>query len=475
MLIATKGGCMRRIITAVFAFVFCFGVSANAVAQTNHQNTTTQSHSVKHYGHHGSPGYAQGSQMTKDLNMLSEQSAQEGLMIITPLIHEYVYEDITEIKIPARHERRMANMFTSYYNEADDFYSNFKKGLQEDMGFSYGFDWSLTAQRGAPGGKQTSLQTIYYPYAQLNLFNTDSLLGSAQINFNYTLVRYWGITGNELNGRLGTVTAINDYPGRQDLFSQLTFNHTWGGDLSWFSWAIGQYPIYNFDGTTYNSNQQTGLINYSMSQNATATYPQASFGAYAEISPMKELTIAGGYQDATNVSGRIMDMDTAFDGKYTGFGSITYTPTIGSSKGQYSALVYYQPSVNEQLGNSMGWSFNMEQNLSKKIVMFGRANGSTNNISPIRNSYMLGMAFVDPLSRNPLDTITFGIGYNKMAKGDFSNVFARTGETVFEAQWVWGFSQYLTITPDLQFYNRGALNTDDTWVSVFTLRATVMI
>lgn len=464
----TKGGCMRKLITAVFAFAICLGVSANAVAQTN--QTAKQ-------GSHQNSSYTQGRQMTMQLNKQSDRQAQQSLYNAMPVIHEYVYDSIMEIKIPARHERRIANMFTSYYNEADDFYANFKKDIKDAIGLTYGFDYSLTLQRGAPNGKDVSWQQIYYPYAQLDLFNTNSWLGSAQINFNYTLVRYWGISGAEMGNNIGIVTPANDYPGRENIFSQLTFNHTWGGALSWLSWAIGQYPLYNFDGTTYTSNQQTALMNYSMSQNASATYPTASFGAYAEITPMQELTIAGGYQDATNVSGSVMNVGTAFDGAYTGFGSVTYTPSnvFGLGKGQYSALVYYQPSVDRQPENSMGWSFNMEQNISQSIVMFARANGSTNNVAPIRNSYVFGMSFNDPLSRNPLDAITFGLAYNKIAKDNFAPAFVRTGEMVMEAQWVWGFTPYFTITPDFQMYNRAALQADSSWVTVFTLRATVMI
>ena len=117
----------------------------------------------------------------------------------------------------------------------------------------------------------------------------------------------------------------------------------------------------------------------------------------------------------------------------------------------------------------------MEQNLCNNLVMFGRANGSTNSIAPIKNSYMLGMSVVNPLHRNPLDNITFGVSYNRIAKDVYAPAYVRTGETVFETQWVWGLGSYLTITPDLQMYNRAAFKADSGWVSVFTLRATLMI
>ena len=149
---------MKKLITAVFAFAFCLGVSANAVAQTNQQPVKQSSHQNN--------SYAQGRQMTQQLNKQADNRAQQSLYNALPVIHEYVYEDITEIKIPARHESRLGRMFTSYYNEGDDFYSNFKKNLQESIGLSYGFDASLTLQRGAPNGKEVSWQQIYYPYAQ---------------------------------------------------------------------------------------------------------------------------------------------------------------------------------------------------------------------------------------------------------------------------------------------------------------------
>ena len=117
----------------------------------------------------------------------------------------------------------------------------------------------------------------------------------------------------------------------------------------------------------------------------------------------------------------------------------------------------------------------MEQNISQSIVMFARANGSTNSVAPIKNSYVFGMSFANPLNRNPLDAITFGLAYNNISKEYFSPAYTRTGEFVMEAQWVWGFTPYFTITPDLQMYNRAGLQADSSWVTVFTLRATIMI
>ena len=214
-----------------------------------------------------------------------------------PIIYEEIMEDdISMIHLPARHERRLAqNETIRNHDGCLAFYSDFKDFVQEKTGLRYGVDISYTAQRAAPSGKNTAVQGIYYPYAVWNIFK-DTKFGSGQIDFNYNLVRYWGLEAGKLDSRVGVASAINDYPERQDVFSQLSYTHTMPGSLAWFSLTVGQFPLYNFDGTAYDSNQQTGLINYALSQNASASYPLAGLGAYVSAALSEEITLSGGYQ-----------------------------------------------------------------------------------------------------------------------------------------------------------------------------------
>lgn len=387
---------------------------------------------------------------------------------------EVFQDDLYLIKLPAKHERRLAQ--SKAVKDNDNFlafYSDFKDEVQNKLGLQFGVDISYTAQRAAPSGKQTAIQGIYYPYATWNLFK-DTRLGSGQIDFNYNLVRYWGTQAQDLNNRVEVASEINDYTTRQDLFSQASYTHTMPGDMDWLSVTLGQFPMYNFDGTNYDANQQTGLINYALSQNASSSYPLASLGAYAQAT-FDNISITGGYQDATNVSGSQIRFKDAFSGKYTGFGAINYNPTIdGLGAGQYGVMGYYQPSVEDQEGYSWGWSVNAEQNYGKKWSVFGRANGSTNNITAIKQSYVLGLSYLNPLDRNPLDVITIAGAYNRLSKEGLGVDYARTGETVLEAQWVWGFTKYFTITPDVQLFPKAGLNSDKEWVTVASLRTTFM-
>lgn len=388
------------------------------------------------------------------------------------IFEEVVYEAdfLPSQKVSSRHERRLSqNKALSEYGDFLSSYSELKNRAENKLGLQFGVDISFTAQRAAPSGKNTAIQAIYYPYATWNLFKSERW-GSGQIDFNYSLTRYWGREAATLNNRVNVVAGINDGLSDGDTFSQATYTHTMPGKLSWLSLTVGQYPLYNFDGTTYDSNSQTALINYALSQNASASYPTASLGAYLQAALNEKITLSAGYQDATNISGSQIRFKDAFSGEYTAFASLSYA----DNSAQYSAMAYYQPSVEDQEGYSWGWSLNAERDLGKKWNIFGRANGSSDNITSIKQSYVLGLSFLNPLERNPLDVITIAAAYNRLSEDALLLPYVRAGETVIEAQWVWGITKYFTLTPDIQLYPRAGLSSEQEWVSVASLRTTFM-
>ncbi len=377
---------------------------------------------------------------------------------------------------PAKHEQRVQDRKNALQNTEcalEKAWADGKNVLNR-LGLTVGMDISYTAQRVSPNGKQTSIQGIYYPYLTWNLFKRDTL-GTGQLNINYTLVRYWGQQANVLQNRADQVVAFNDYPANQEFFSQFSYTHTLAGNLNWLSVTVGQIPLYNFDGTQYLDNQQTALLNDAMAQNASVAYPTASFGAYVQAQN-EHFTLAAGYQDATNITGKTIQLDTAFDGKYTAFGSLAWTPKFDMGQGQYSVLYYYQPSVKEQNGHANGWSFNMQQNLGDHWVMFGRANGSTNSVTPIKQSYVLGGGLLNPLKRNTQDAILLGIAYNRVSEKALGYPpYVRAQEMAIELQWIWGIGQLVTITPDIQFYPQAGYNAHHRMETVAGLRTTIML
>ena len=378
----------------------------------------------------------------------------------------------------AKHERRLAKqveMLETMPQAMGHEYLQIKKELDDKIGLQYGVDISYTAQRGAPSGKQTSIQGYYYPYLTWNIFK-DTTIGSGQINVNYNFIRYWGAPGNVLQNRLGIAAGQNDYTSNYESFSQASYTHTLPGNMDWLSMTIGQFPLYNFDGPNYLDNQQTGLFNFAMSQNASSTYASAGVGGYIQAAPGK-WTFTAGYQDASNISGQTIRLRSAFDGDYTYFGYIAYAPEIyGLGQGQYSFLYYYQPSVTEQIGISRGYSFNMSQNVGARWVLSGRMNWSDGNIAAIKNSYVLAGTLVNPFDRNANDAITLGISYNRLDNTALgAPAFWRDYENAIELQWVFGIGTLLTITPDIQFYPKAAVGEGHKFVTVAGLRAAVLL
>ena len=382
-------------------------------------------------------------------------------------------ENIPSSKHTQRVQNRRAVALESTENALEKTWQD-AKHFSNKIGLDIGVDVSYLAQRAAPSGKQTAIQGVYYPYLTWNLFKNNTF-GAGQLNINYTFVRYWGTQATYVQNRLNTAVAFNDYSANQEFFSQFSYTHTLPGDWNWLSITVGQFPLYNFDGTTYLDNQQTALMNYSLSQNATSAYPTASFGGYLQAQT-KDFTLAAGYQDATNITGQHIKLDEAFSGKYTAFGYASWTPAFDLGAGQYSFLYYYQPAVEQQPQHVNGWSFNMQQNMGEKWAVFGRANGSTGGVTGVKNSYVLGGALLNPLNRNSQDAILLGVAYNRLsAQGQGYPNYMRSAESTLELAWVWGIGKLITITPDVQISPRAAFNNKKQFTTVVGLRTTVQL
>ena len=362
------------------------------------------------------------------------------------------------------------------YMDISQDYFKLKNDIQNQFNLQYSLDISLMPQWGLNNAGKTIYQTVYSPNINWNIFSSDTF-GKGSLQFAYNVVQYWSkANGDYMSNNLALANPINDYGDNSHSFDQLSYTQTFNEDV--FSITLGQYPIYIFDGGTYNSNQQINFINYSLSQNATSTYPTASLGAYVQFNPNSEWSFATGMQDANNIEGSRINFRTFDDGDYTTFGYVSYSPTIkGLGSGQYTFLYYYQPSVSAQVGKTQGWSLNVTQSVSDKIAIFGRFNGVSGDIATIKKSMVFGGVYLNPLNRNSLDQIGLALAYNTINKSVAAPVEGtkvRRQETVLEAYWTFGISNWLQITPDVQFYMNPALDSKEDTATVLSLRATFM-
>lgn len=352
-------------------------------------------------------------------------------------------------------------------------YSMFKYWLNKNYGFDYGIDASFMPQRGAPSGKYNAFQAYIYPYFTWTNFKNE--YGTGSVNAAYNIIRYGNHSAADVGNRMGVVNDINDYNENADEFVELYYSYQLGGSWDWLTLNAGQFPIYLFDGSNYNSNQQVNFINYALSQNPSSTYATAGVGAFVQMTPKGDWSFAFGAQDASNVDAVSIRVNRIHDKHFTTFGQVQYAPTNKLGDAQFSVLLYNQPAVKLQPQTTNGWSVNLSQNIGKKWNIFGRVNGVSGHMDTIEQSWSGGVVWLNPLDRNSLDQIGLAYAYNKINEEAVGEPLSHKAEQVIEAYWAWGFSKWATLTPDVQFYINPALNQKSDYGTVVSLRLTLFL
>lgn len=353
-------------------------------------------------------------------------------------------------------------------------YDMFKYWLNKNYGFDYGIDVSIMPQRGAPSGKYNAVQTYISPYFTWTNFKNEYGVGT--LNASYNIVRYGNHDASDVGSRMGVVTEINDADDNANEFTEFYYSWQLGGKWNWLTLNAGQFPIYNFDGAAYDSNQQVNFINYALSQNASSTYATAGVGAFIGIAPEKsDWSFAIGAQDASNIDATSIRLNRLHDKHFTTFAQVQYAPINKLGSAEFSVLVYNQPSVKLQPQTTNGWSINLSQNIGKKWNVFGRINGVSGHMDTIEQSWAAGVVWLNPLERNDLDQIGLAYAYNKINEKAVGEKLKHDAEQVVEAYWAWGISKWATITPDVQFYINPALKAKSDYGTVISLRLTLFL
>ena len=353
-------------------------------------------------------------------------------------------------------------------------YDMFKYWLNKNYGFDYGIDVSIMPQRGAPSGKYNAVQTYISPYFTWTNFKNEYGVGT--LNASYNIVRYGNHDASDVGSRMGVVTEINDADDNANEFTEFYYSWQLGGKWNWLTLNAGQFPIYNFDGAAYDSNQQVNFINYALSQNASSTYATAGVGAFIGIAPEKsDWSFAIGAQDASNIDATSIRLNRLHDKHFTTFAQVLYAPTNKLGSAEFSVLVYNQPGVKLQPQTTNGWSINLSQNIGKKWNVFGRINGVSGHMDTIEQSWAAGVVWLNPLERNDLDQIGLAYAYNKINEKAVGEKLEHDAEQVVEAYWAWGISKWATITPDVQFYINPALEVKSDYGMVISLRLTLFL
>ena len=192
--------------------------------------------------------------------------------------------------------------------------------------------------------------------------------------------------------------------------------------------------------------------------------------------PDSQFALSGGFQGATDLSGRQISADGVRTGKYTYWGNFQWTPTTFSiGKGIYSILYYEQPVVPDAPVSSKGISFSASQEIGDKWGAFVRISNASGAGSPIMSSIAYGGVLNDPFARNPLDQVGLAFAWNKVnyAANGVTSAEARPSELVSEVYYAYTVFKGLQITPDVQLFLHPALAPNTATAAVFTIRSTL--
>jgi carbohydrate-selective porin OprB len=327
-------------------------------------------------------------------------------------------------------------------------------------------------QWAAPKGGPAVIDFVWTPYLVWRPF-TDTGFGSGAVTYYAQQNQYWSGTDTpRMQKRLGLLTPPSDWFGNTTDYAQLTYTQTLPGGWRFLSLTVGQYGFGLYDGNRYAGDAQTGFVNYALAQNATQTYGSAGLGAYLEAAaPARGLVLAGGFQDATNLSGATLTAPGLTEGKLGWFCAARWTPDFLAG-GTYGLIYYAEPDLPaDELPASHGISFSAEQNFDARWGLFLRANMATEASSTIASSLAWGVVRRDPWHRDPLDQAGLGIARNRT---NFAAVDApaRPAEWVAEAYYDYTVFKGLQLAPDLQLYFAPAQSPASRPVAVLTLRAT---
>ena len=371
-------------------------------------------------------------------------------------------------------KQREAVSLTREFDEAGLRYTAAKKQIEATTGITWAFDSSYIGQWGVPDGGYGAVQALFTPAVQWKAFDS-ATIGAGSFQFYYIAAQYWSrATGLTKQARLNLNSPINDYPFDDLLFTQVTYTHALPGN--WLALTVGQYPIANFDGNAYANNQLVNFLGYSLAQNGSQNYSQGSLGAYLQLNPSKDVTFAGGFQDANNVAANYIQFSTLGAGQYAWFLYGAWTPTLGGlGQGSYALMYYSQPGVPAQPLASDGLSFSASQALDERWALFFRANTAWGSSWYIQTSVAGGAVLNNPLGRNPLDQVGLGVAWNQTNLNLYSGVYARPSETMLELYWATTIGARLQITPDVQLYFQPALTPYAGMAAVFTIRAALLL
>ena len=356
-----------------------------------------------------------------------------------------------------------------------DRYFDFKKRVEEEHGFGFGFDYNILLQVASESpGEDTAAGGVFRAFGQWSLLGKDS-----------------GNTGKlvykvENRHRLGTDIAPKDlgfetgYAGLTAVtFSDIDWaltNLYWSQQLleNRFAFVAGFVDVTDYIDVYGLINIWTDFNNYAFTTNPTIPAPDQGLGAAIRVMATENYYIVGGIADT---NGHPTGPENSFDSFFDDAEYFTHLEVgwISSWARRYNDnihLTFWHADEREQAQVSDGWglTFSFGRLIDDKWEPFFRAGYAEDGGALWEGSVSTGLGYH---TRKGSDMLGFGLNWSRPNEdtlgADLDDQY--TAEVYYRLQ----LFKILTVTPDVQLLFNPALDPDEEFIGVFSIRVRISL
>ena len=357
-------------------------------------------------------------------------------------------------------------------------WANWKSEFAEDTGFQFNIDYiAFNYQASDSVGEDSSASGVLRAYGKWDILGRGSNDTGSLIFKTENRDAYDGVAPQDFGFELGYVGLIHCCASNQ---GARTTNLYWR--QSWMDQRVVNYTGF-IDITDYTdvyamASPWTGFSNlvFATGSGTMGGLPDGAFGTMVATWLSDSIYVIAGIADANADQADLFDGFNTFFDEFETFKNIDihWTPSKDEIFFNNIHLSFYQIDEREEAGTNDGYgvSFSATRGVDNKFLPFIRAGWGKDGNSLLEASVSVGLGYQD-------QTIAgeglFGIGLN----------WGRPNEDTFQADlddqytaevfYRWEVMRGLQITPSIQLISDPALNPDDDFISVFGVRARVVL
>jgi len=350
---------------------------------------------------------------------------------------------------------------------------DWKAGLQEKRGLSFGIDyssvWMGSSEAGLSGIDDASSGMVRF-FGSWDLFgrgtkNTGGLVWKVEHRH-----KYGDIPPFDFGFELGSVGMfVPPFSDQQNRVTNLYWRQRLGGGkvtlMAGFLDATDYLDVFAM------ASPWTGFVNFAFSTGTTTAFlpNDATLGLAAGAMLTDNLYIIGGITNAyADPRVPFRGFDYVSDGEYFKSLELGLTPSQGRIYHDNMHLTYWHVDASDKAGTPGGWGLNFQyvRTFNDKLMPFLRTGYADDGGSLMEMSASAGLGYATVGGR---DQLGFAVNWGKPNESSFGS--GLRDQYAMELFYRWQLLGQLAVTPDVQLLIDPALNPDHDSIWVYGVRA----